>query len=120
MRPRAKIWLETESGTHVMGPGVLRLLAAVRQEGSLKAGAKRIGVSYRKAWEQLKDAEATLGYPLLQRHSGGEGGGGSNLTPQADGFIASFERFRQSLEQDLQLRFQEAFGPPAQEPLSED
>ncbi|WP_276955235.1 winged helix-turn-helix domain-containing protein [Allomeiothermus silvanus] len=110
MRPKAKIWLEREDGSYLMGPGAMHLLRAVAEAGSLKGGAKRIGMSYRKAWAQLKEAEATLGFPLLQRHSGGEGGGGSALTPAALDFLGRYERFRAGVEQDLEARFREAFA----------
>ncbi|MER3479684.1 MAG: ModE family transcriptional regulator [Meiothermus sp.] len=110
MRPKAKVWLEREDGSYLMGPGVMRLLRAVAQAGSLKAGAKRVGMSYRKAWAQLKEAEATLGFPLLQRHSGGEGGGGSALTPEALDFLERCEHFQEGVRQDLEARFREAFA----------
>lgn len=110
MRPKAKIWLEREDGSYLMGPGAMHLLRAVAEAGSLKGGAKQVGISYRKAWAQLRKVEAALGVALLQRHSGGEGGGGSTLTPAALNFLERYERFCQGALHDLEARFREAFA----------
>ncbi|WP_457633317.1 winged helix-turn-helix domain-containing protein, partial [Oceanithermus desulfurans] len=83
MRPRAKFWLETETGEYLMGPRTLRLLEAVHASGSLKAGARAAGFSYRAAWARVRRVEAALGFKLIESHSGGEGGGRSRLTPRA-------------------------------------
>ncbi|WP_245575077.1 winged helix-turn-helix domain-containing protein [Meiothermus rufus] len=110
VRLRVKFWLESESGRFLLGPGTLRLLLAVAEEGSLKAGAGRIGLSYRAAWERLRKAEAGLGFPLLERYSGGEGGGGSHLTPEALELVQRYRSFLQEAEGLLEDRFNKAFA----------
>ncbi len=110
MRIKAKFWLESDSGDFLLGPGTLRLLLAVADQGSLKAGAKGIGLSYRAAWDRLKKAEAGLGFPLLERHSGGEGGGGSTLTPAALELVERYRVFVQEVGGVLEARFSEAFA----------
>ncbi len=110
MRLKAKFWLESDSGDFLLGPGTLRLLLAVADKGSLKAGAKVIGLSYRAAWDRLKQAEEGLGFPLLERHSGGEGGGGSTLTVAALKLVERYRVFVQDLEGMLEARFTEAFA----------
>ncbi|MCL6569672.1 MAG: hypothetical protein K6T35_12560, partial [Meiothermus silvanus] len=52
MRPKAKIWLEREDGSYLVGPGAMHLLRAVAEAGSLKGSAKQGGRSYRKACAQ--------------------------------------------------------------------
>ncbi len=110
MRLKAKFWLESDSGDFLLGPGTLRLLLAIADKGSLKAGAKVAGLSYRAAWDRLKKAEAGLGFPLLERHSGGEGGGGSTLTPAALELVERYRSFVQEVEGALEARFSEAFA----------
>lgn len=107
MRPRLKVWLEGDDGTPLLGPGMLRLLLAVEQTHSLKAAAAEVGVSYRKAWNQLQRAEAALGFSLLERQAGGEGGGGSRLTPRAQRLIKQFLDMKEVLEQRLEDLFQQ-------------
>lgn len=110
MRLKAKFWLESDSGDFLLGPGTLRLLLAVADQGSLKAGAKVIGLSYRAAWDRLKKAEEGLGFPLLERHSGGEGGGGSSLTPAALDLVERYRVFVQDVEGVLEARYTQAFA----------
>ncbi|MBO1437503.1 LysR family transcriptional regulator [Meiothermus sp. CFH 77666] len=110
MRVKAKFWLESDSGHFLLGPGTLRLLVAVAEQGSLKAGAKAVRLSYRGAWERLRKAEEGLGFPLLERHSGGEGGGGSTLTPPALELIERYQRFVQQAEAALEAHFMEVFA----------
>ena len=110
MRAKAKFWLEAEDGGYLLGPGALRLLVAVERTGSLKAGAKAVGLSYRGAWDRLGKAEEGLGFALLVRHSGGEGGGGSSLSPGAKELVRRYALFLQNVENDVERRFLEAFG----------
>jgi len=94
----------------MLGPGTLRLLLAVAEWGSLKAGAGAIGLSYRAAWDRLKRAEKGLGFSLLERYSGGEKGGGSSLTVEALELVERYRRFLQSIEGPLETYFAEAFA----------
>lgn len=109
MRIRMKFWLESDSGSFTLGPGTLRLLQAVAEQGSLKAGAKAVGLSYRTAWDRLRQAETSLGFALLERFSGGEGGGGSALTAEALELLERYQRFVRGVQAMLEARFQEAF-----------
>jgi molybdate transport system regulatory protein len=109
MRPRAKFWLETETGEYLMGPRTLRLLEAVHESGSLKAGARAAGFSYRAAWARVRRVEAALGYKLIESHSGGEGGGQSRLTPRALDFVRRYRDFLERSEALLEQAFRASF-----------
>lgn len=109
MRPKAKYWLESPDGTFLLGPGTLRLLLAVAEEGSLKAGAKKVGLSYRSAWDRLQKAEENIGFALLERHSGGDRGGGSSLTKQASELVERYRRFLGKMEGEVERHFKQAF-----------
>lgn len=109
MRLKTKFWLESDTGNFLLGPGTLRLLVAVAEHGSLKAGAKAIGLSYRGAWDRLKKAEEGLGFPLLKRYSGGERGGGSTLTSEAMELVERYQRFVQGVQGELEAHLIEAF-----------
>lgn len=77
-------------------PGVgrdrIRLLQAVARAGSITAGAKAAGLSYKAAWDAL-DAMANLfGQPVLETRAGGRAGGGARLTPTGLRLIEAFGR----------------------------
>ena len=72
VRLGVRLWLESEQGT-LLGPGRLALLEGVRRLGSLNKAAAELGMSYRKAWGRLKDAEDRLGTDLVVSMGGRKG-----------------------------------------------
>ncbi|MDR1044560.1 MAG: TOBE domain-containing protein [Candidatus Adiutrix sp.] len=58
----------------------LELLTLVHELGSISAAAKKLGVSYKAAWEAVEQFNNLSEHPLLDRKTGGEAGGGSSLT----------------------------------------
>lgn len=86
--------LVTLKGENVpaVGRERLRLLEAVAREGSISAGARAVGITYKAAWDGL-DAMANLfGKPLLVARAGGRAGGGATLTATGHSVIEAFRR----------------------------
>ncbi len=63
-----------------MGPGKADLLDAIHQTGSISAAAKRMGMSYRRAWELVDAMNQCFQQPLVSTASGGAHGGGTQVT----------------------------------------
>jgi molybdate transport system regulatory protein len=107
MAIEATVMLRSEDVAGV-GRDRIRLLAAVAREGSITAGAKAAGLTYKAAWDAL-DAMANLfGRPLLETRTGGRAGGGARLTPTGMRVIEAFGRLEaemirvlRALEPDL-------------------
>ena len=72
------------------GHGRIELLAAIGQAGSITAGAKAVGLSYKAAWDAIDTMNNLAGEPQVVRTTGGKGGGGSVLTPRAQRLIENF------------------------------
>ncbi|MDA3892691.1 MAG: LysR family transcriptional regulator [Salinivirgaceae bacterium] len=70
------------------------LLKKVKETGSLKAAADALGVSYRKAWGNVEEIEAGLGFKLLERQRGGSQGGKTDLTEDGEKLIQAYEELR--------------------------
>lgn len=87
----------------------VRLLEAIAETGSISAAASKMGVSYRRAWEKIHECEERLGVKLVDTQTGGEGGGGSQLTPVATDYIRRFRKFTAGLNDLVLKRFQENF-----------
>lgn len=68
-------------------------------------------MSYKAAWERINSMNNLASQPLLERTTGGRGGGGSTLTPYAHELIATFERFDE-LHREFINRFKEAGDNP--------
>ncbi|MDE2201947.1 MAG: TOBE domain-containing protein [Burkholderiaceae bacterium] len=83
------IWLRA-GDNNWGGRGRIALLAAIGQTGSITAGAKAVGLSYKAAWDAIDTMNNLAGEPLVVRTAGGKGGGGSVLTPRAQRLIDGF------------------------------
>ena len=75
------------------GPGVADLLERVERLHSLRKATIEMDMAYSKAWKIVKTAEENLGIALLVSVTGGKGGGGAELTPDAKKFLSAFRRF---------------------------
>ncbi len=87
LRPRIRI---LQSGEIVMGPGKAELLAHVAETGSLSEAARRMKMSYMKAWLLVQVMNRNYRKPLVQAERGGSGGGGACLTSYGRRVLACY------------------------------
>lgn len=73
------------------------LLGAVARDGSVRAAAERLGVSYRSAWGRMAELEETLGRPVAIKTKGH----GTALTPFGLSLLASLEAALSALDAPL-------------------
>lgn len=73
-----------------IGPGKIELLEKIAAFGSIAAGGRAMGMSYRRAWELVDELNKVFGKPVLISQSGGRQGGGATLTPLGLALIARF------------------------------
>jgi molybdate transport system regulatory protein len=78
--PRLSIRIDLASGDRI-GPGKIALLEAIRSTGSISAGARSLGMSYRRAWLLVEEVNHALRKPAVTAETGGHSGGGAALTP---------------------------------------
>jgi molybdate transport system regulatory protein len=83
------VWL-TVGGASLGGPGKMALLAKVAECGSITQAAKLLSMSYKAAWDAIDHMNNLAGEPLLERVSGGKGGGGSRLTGRGAQLLENF------------------------------
>lgn len=83
------------------------LLQAIDATGSINRAARTAGYSYRGAWVVLESASNLTHEPLVERSTGGAGGGGSRLSAAAHELLAAWARL-QSAHREF-LRAQEAW-----------
>lgn len=97
------LWMEGD-GTRFFGPGPVELLQRIEETGSINQAAKKMGMSYKKAWEIVSRLNEIVGSPLVITATGGEKGGGSSLSEEAKQLIEYYqslrERFRKFMEQE--------------------
>ena len=105
---RSKVWLEAR-GRPVLGPGRRELLKRIDEQGSISQAARLLKMTYRKAWGQIKAMEEQLGLSLVEKQTGGPGGGGARLTPEARELLSKYFRLDQGIKEEVDRRFQEIF-----------
>ena len=106
LRARFKLWLSTKDVEGVFGDGKWRLLKAVGTEGSLSAASQKLGISYRKAWGDLKKAQEALNITLIDKQRGGRLGGKTSLTDKGKKWVEAYTKFRSDIEKAAEKAFE--------------
>ncbi len=73
-----------------IGPGKIALLEAIEQTGSITSSAKKLGMSYRRAWLLVAETNRCLVRPAVRTAAGGRRGGGTSLTPLGVELVRSY------------------------------
>jgi molybdate transport system regulatory protein len=77
-------------GAEAFGPGKVRLLELIDEQGSIRGAAAAMSMSYRHAWLLLQAVEDTFGAPVITTATGGAKGGGAKLTDLGKTVIARY------------------------------
>jgi molybdate transport system regulatory protein len=85
------IRLRMGGGKIALGPGKVALLEALAETGSIGEAAKRMEMSYMRAWSMVKTMK-----PFVQASRGGKGGGGAELTEAGREAIRLYRRMESS------------------------
>ena len=89
VQPRFRIHC---GGDIALGPGKADLLALIGQTGSINKAAKRMGMSYMRAWSLVRMMNRCFREPLVRARHGGEGGGGAELTETGRRMLALYRQ----------------------------
>ncbi|MDT8853470.1 TOBE domain-containing protein [Paracoccaceae bacterium Fryx2] len=73
-----------------MGGERIRLLKAIREQGSISGAARVVGLSYKAAWDAVAAMNNLFATPLVTAAPGGKAGGGATITPAGARVIATF------------------------------
>jgi molybdate transport system regulatory protein len=88
---RLKLTLTMESGARI-GPGKAALLESVCSSGSISAAARAMGMDYKRAWLLVDSLNRAFDTPVVERVTGGSGGGGAILTPFGKDLLARYRK----------------------------
>jgi molybdate transport system regulatory protein len=84
-----------------MGPGKADLLRAIAATGSISASARRMGMSYRRAWVLVDTMNRCFREPVVDSATGGTGGGGARVTRFGLGVLARYDAMRGRVDRAL-------------------
>ena len=70
MEENVKVTL-VENGMIFFGPGAEELFQFIKETGSVREAAEKMGLSYSKAWKLIRQTEEMLEKKMVQRSKGG-------------------------------------------------
>lgn len=88
---RLKVSIVLDSGARI-GPGKAALLESVRDTGSISAAARDMDMSYKRAWLLLDSINQAFETPALVAATGGQRGGGAQLTEFGQDLLERYRR----------------------------
>jgi len=88
-----------------VGPGKIALLEHISSTGSLSEAARKLKMSYRRAWLLLEDLNTSFQQPVALMSVGGRGGGGASLTPFGEELVAAYRNFEAHIHKRAQTAF---------------
>jgi molybdate transport system regulatory protein len=95
---QGSVWM-TVGDEKFGGPGRVGMLAAIAETGSISQAAKALGVSYKGAWDAIDAMNNLAGEALVERVTGGKGGGGTRLTARGAQLVRNFRAIEQIHQQ---------------------
>ena len=106
---QGSVWM-TVGGENLGGPARVALLAKIAECGSITQAAKSIRMSYKAAWDSIDMMNNLAGEPLVERLTGGKGGGGTRLTPRGEQLVRNFQLVEQEHRRFVQQLGQRSAG----------
>jgi len=89
-------------GTEIaIGPGKAELLDAIADTGSISESARRLGMSYRRAWLLVDTMNRCFREPVVASATGGTGGGGAQVTAFGRRVLASFHAMQARVDRAI-------------------
>lgn len=74
------------------------LIEAVDELGSISGAAKRLGLSYKGAWDIVQALNNLFETPLIEAAPGGKSGGAARVTPRGQAVARAFRRLQSEVD----------------------
>ncbi len=100
---RTKVWLEVAGGVPFCH-GKAALLSAIEKHGSIRQAASVLNMSYRRAWEYIRDLEKGIDSTVVRTKIGGSRGGGSQLTETGIELLRFYEKTLSAVADAVRLQ----------------
>lgn len=87
-----RLWIRIDLGSDdKIGPGKIELLRAVAAQESIAGAARKMHMSYRRAWLLIDSLNGAFGAPVVETHVGGRRQGGARLTELGQTIVAQYD-----------------------------
>lgn len=102
LQVRGSLWIAVD-GQPLGGHGRVALLRAVAEQGSITQAARAFGISYKGAWDAIDTMNQVSGLPVVERITGGRGGGSTCLTEHGRRLVERYEQLDAVHQRFVQL-----------------
>ncbi len=109
-KPKAAIKVEFANDLK-LGRGKVRLLELVGETGSISAAARKMNMSYRRAWLLMDELNHMFGRDVIEAVAGGSGGGGAHVTEFGMRVIDVFRELESEADTLVQSRIAALMKP---------
>jgi len=89
LRPRFRVFRGREIA---IGPGKADLLKAISETGSINQAARKLNMSYMRAWKLIRTMNVCFRHPVIVASRGGKKKGGTQLTPSGTRILELYQR----------------------------
>lgn len=86
------------------------LLKNIKEYQSLQKACMATGISYSKGSRIIKDIEWQLGFPVVEKWTGGCAGGGSTVTKEGERLIENYEKFTKEVKEEADKIYRKYFA----------
>jgi molybdate transport system regulatory protein len=104
VRPRIRVYHGEEIA---LGPGKVDLLEAIATAGTLSEAARRLGMSYMRAWKLLQTMNACFREPLVDTSRGGAAHGHATLTGTGRAALTLYRRMEEESRRAIEPAWRE-------------
>jgi molybdate transport system regulatory protein len=91
-------WLADKTHGNIISPEMWTLLLTIGDKHSISSAAKEMKISYRKAWDMIRNCETALGFSLFVKTRGGKEGGVTTLSPDGADLVKAYHELVANLE----------------------
>jgi molybdate transport system regulatory protein len=103
LKPRLRV---TCGKDIALGPGKMELLALLVETESLSESARRMDMSYMRAWKLVKTMEKCFREPVVMAERGGKSGGGMKVTETGRRALALYQEMEANALKSIEVPWQ--------------
>jgi molybdate transport system regulatory protein len=99
---RNRIWFEKDGELYIVGNRVA-LLERIDEFGSIAEAARSMQLAYRNAWLWVESMNRLAPSPLVEKITGGPGGGHARITEEGRRVITKFKELNDKVRELLKV-----------------
>jgi len=87
-----------------------KLLINIDSHNSIQQACANVGISYSKGSKIIKDIERELGFSVVEKWTGGAGGGGSSLTREGVKLVENYSKLMIDMCREMEKNYRKYFS----------